>query len=120
MTDRHLELAPPPDDHAARLAAHLTTAQRDGAAPVVFPQIGLSGSGAQYLAESYTKAADAVEMALAHLAHARPNGRDYPDEATVRAAMADHRQRVALLVKVRDELDALRLHCIKATRERTG
>lgn len=111
---------PPDSDYAARLARHAATVATETAAPVVFPQIGLNDSGAKYLAESYTKAADAVEMALAHLAHARPNGRDYPDEATVRAALADHHRRVALLIKVLDELDALRLHCIKATRERTG
>lgn len=87
---------------------------------MVFPQIGLNGSGARHLAESYALATDAVEMALAQMGHTWPNARDYPDDATLGAALADHRQRVALLDKVRDELDALRRHCRAATRGRTG
>ena len=55
------------------------------------------------------------------LARTVPNARDDPgDDAAHRAALADHRQRLALLAKVRDELDALRRHCRAAMRERTG
>lgn len=112
---------PPPDDHAGRLAAHLATVQAETAAPVVFPQIGLNGSSPVVLSEGYAMAAEAVDAALSAAARTVPNTRDYPgNDAGHRAALADHRQRLALLVKVRDELDALCRHCRAATRERTG
>lgn len=87
---------------------------------MVFPQIGLNGSGAQYLANSYAAAMDTITKATAQVMLTVPNGRDYPDEAALRAATADHRQRLDLLAKVYGELDALRRHCRAAMRERTG
>lgn len=109
---------PPPDDHAARLADHLATAQRDGAAPVVFPQIHNNGSGAKYLAESYALAADAVQETAQRLCRTAPNGRDYPTDEAYRAARLDHERRLDLLGKVRAEYVALYEHCRAATRER--
>ena len=88
---------------------------------MVFPQIGLNGSSPVVLSEGYAMAAEAVDAALCAAARTVPNARDYPgDDAAHRAALADHRQRLALLAKVRDELDALRRHCRAAMRERTG
>lgn len=111
---------PPPDDHAARLARHAAAVQAETAAPVVFPRVDLNGSGARQLAEGYEMAAGAITVAMDKLGHTVPNGRDYPDEAALRVALADHRQRLALLARMRDDYWALYKHCRAATRERTG
>lgn len=112
---------PPDSDHAARLARHAAAVQAETAAPVVFPQIGLNGSSPVVLSEGYAMAAEAVDAAISAALRTAPNARDYPDnDARHRAAVDNHHQRLVLLVKVRDELDALRRHCRAATRERTG
>lgn len=110
---------PPPDDHAARLARHAAAVQAETAAPVVFPQIGLNGSGAAHLTAAYGAVVVALNDAMDLAIQKAPNARDY-DEATYRLARAQHDARLALLGKVRDEYVALRSYCRNATRERTG
>lgn len=111
---------PPDSDHAARLARLAAAVATETAGPAVFPSVGLNGSGARQLAEGYEMAAGAITVAMDKLGHTVPNGRDYPDEAALRVALADHRQRLALLARMRDDYWALYKHCRAAMRERTG
>lgn len=109
---------PPPDDHATRIAAHLATAQRDGAAPVVFPQIHDNGSGAKQLATASHVVLSAIDAAIDAEWRDYPNARDYPDAADLAAAKVQAEGRIATLGKVRAERQAMFDHCRNAMRER--
>lgn len=89
-------------------------------ATLTVPTIHLNGSGAESLREGYIDAYQAVEAAIQAVMAAAPHGRDYyvqPGDA-YEAARAEHVSRLARLLTVKDELEALALAVSRQQRER--
>ncbi len=84
------------------------------------PTIHLNGSSPESLAESYLAAYYAITAAEEKLNETSPNGRDYyPQEENANAeARAEHFARCEKLREVREELEALAMHCQDAADER--
>ena len=73
------------------------------------PMVHLNGTGRESLVEQYCDAGAAISKAIRALEAAYPNGRDYytlGSEALKRAT-GEHNERIAALVRVREEMEAL-------------
>ncbi|MBB4200587.1 hypothetical protein CCR94_18200 [Rhodoblastus sphagnicola] len=77
------------------------------------PTFHLNGSSAAALRDEYRAAYAALGAALTALAATHPHGSDYypQDDDAFRAALAEHRTRVAPLTNVHTEIGALYAHC---------
>lgn len=92
------------------------------------PTIHLNGTDAQSLFDDYRAAHEATVIAKEALAKCAPNGRDYylqqatpgrlTDDAT-NEAFAEHRARMAALVTIECDLEALALHVIDSGKVRS-
>lgn len=79
---------------------------------MLMPSIHLNGSAPRQLIEDNLDAAHHVREALAALARAAPNGRDYypQGEGAYRQARAEHDARADKLRSILTDLDALSEH----------
>lgn len=79
------------------------------------PTIHLNGSNAEELFNGYQEAVEKLREALDAAAKTGPHGRDYypQGESSIRAALADHRIRLATLEQVKGELEELASHCFQ-------
>jgi hypothetical protein len=77
-----------------------------------FPRIHLNGSSAESLIADYLQAFDAVALAVKALERVDVNGRDYYviNSEAASVAMREHRERLAKLRTVRDELMDIAVH----------
>lgn len=80
------------------------------------PTIHNNGTSRDELMAQVLKATERIREAMTALAEATPNGRDYypqgPD--AIKAAGAEHRERIAKLREVLDDMEALSLHICDA------
>jgi len=84
------------------------------AAELTKPTLHLNGTSARELADKYADAMRAIETAKDAIAETCPNARDYypqSPEANTKAR-AEHCRRLEALETLRDEMEALALHCI--------
>jgi hypothetical protein len=89
-----------------------TTVHLDKPRAIVKPSIHLNGSSPDHLIEELLDASSAVSNAIEAVCKASPNARDYYPlgaDAWTRAE-TEHRDRIAALVRVRDELGELFEH----------
>ncbi len=83
---------------------------------MMLPTIHLNGTSPKTLLEDHLNALRAVQTAMEAIAAAAPNGRDfYPQgpDACGKAGV-EHRERIARLKKVYDEMMAIAEHCSDA------
>lgn len=81
---------------------------------MITPTLHANGTSAQSLCESYTAAYVAVDAAIDAICAGGPNGRDYypQGEGAFLEAHTQHLARIERLTSVRDELEALAIHCL--------
>lgn len=77
------------------------------------PTIHLNGSSVDDLLQDYRDAMNAVAEAIDKTHRTSPNARDYyvQGDDAYRDARNEHKDRIAKLVTVYDELEELALHC---------
>jgi hypothetical protein len=80
------------------------------------PTIHMNGTSRADLLEANREAMGAVQVAMAAVCRAVPNGRDYYPQGSDawKAAAAEHRARIVALEKIEAELEAIALHCIRS------
>lgn len=85
-----------------------------GGSKLMIPTVHLNGTGREELERQLQEAANAVQVAMATLAQASPNGLDYymqPDvdglRPAIHVAMGQHESRMGRLRSVLDELAAI-------------
>ena len=73
----------------------------------------MNGTSAASLRDGYHAADAALGAAISALANACPHARDYYPQGddTFRAALSEHRKRVAAVTSVHAEIGALYSHC---------
>jgi hypothetical protein len=76
---------------------------------MITPTIHLNGTSGAVLLEQQLKALAALRAALDAMIEAYPNGRDYyvAGQTAISTAMAEHEARIAAVVAVVDEYDAI-------------
>jgi hypothetical protein len=77
--------------------------------PLTAPTLHLNGSGFAHLDEGYLAAVEALRAALEAVQATGPNARDYypAGDGAYRAALAEHKNRLAKVREVLDELCAV-------------
>lgn len=81
---------------------------------LVKPTIHLNGTGRKSFEKQYEDASQALNNALEALSEMTPNGRDYyvQSNAAFAEAVVQHRARMAKLIEVKAEVDALWEHLV--------
>jgi hypothetical protein len=70
----------------------------------IIPILTLHGSGKRLLMAGYVGQIGALQDAIVAMSEASPHGRDYPDTETWRAAVEQHKARLAKLTGIIAEL----------------
>jgi hypothetical protein len=81
---------------------------------LIKPTIHLNGSSRKSFEREYEAASEALSKALEALSEMTPNGRDYyvQSNTALTEAVTQHRARMAKIVEVKAEVDALWEHLV--------
>lgn len=73
---------------------------------MIIPSIHLGGTDKNDLLVQLTAASSGIQKAIDALAQAAPNERDHYDTVRFRCAINAHKERVGLLVRMKEDYDA--------------